>query len=207
MNLQSLSVSWVDFLVMGVLGFGVWRGRKRGMSGELLDIIKWIVTVVAAGFLYQPVGDLLLQSTSFLTPLSCYLATYLALVILFAIVFSYIRKGAGDKLTGSDSFGSAEYYLGMFSGLGRYACILIVAFSFLNARLYSAEEMKANDKYQLDNFGSNFFITLPDLQKEVFTRSVSGRCVKDFLGFFLIESTPPGGGGVNRTAKARESSR
>ena len=209
MSLDTLNVSWVDFLVLGLLGFGLWRGRKRGMSEEFLDIVKWVITVVAAGFLYQPIGQLLSQSTSALSTLACYVSTYLTLVLLIAIVFSFIRRGTGDKLIGSDVFGSAEYYLGMVSGSFRYACILIVAFAFLNARHYSAEELKASEKYQLDNFGSSFFITLPDLQREVFSRSLAGRCVREYLSFALIQQTSPGGkqlGGANTIAHARERS-
>lgn len=207
--MESLIVSWVDFVVVGALGFGLWRGRKRGMSEELLDIMKWIVTVIAAGFLYQPIGQLLSQSTSVLSTLACYIGTYLALVLIIAIAFSYIRRAVGEKLSGSDAFGSAEYYLGMISGTFRYACILIVAFSFLNARAYSPEEIKASEKYQLDNFGSSFFLTLPDLQKEVFSQSVAGRTVREYLGFALIQPTAPGGkqlGGANNIAHARERS-
>lgn len=207
MSLNALNLSWVDFLVVGLLGFGLWRGRKRGMSEEFLDIIKWAVTVVAAGLLYQPIGQMLSQSTSFLSTLACYVATYLALVLLIAIVFSFIRQKAGDKLIGSDVFGSAEYYLGMISGSFRYACILVVALAFLNARHYSAEELQASQKYQLDNYGSSFFITLPDLQQEVFSRSLAGRSVREYLGFALIQPTAPGGkqlGGADNIAHARE---
>ena len=202
--MQSISVSWVDFVVVGALGFGLWRGRKRGMSEEFLDIVKWVVTVIAAGLLYQPLGQLLSQSTSVVSTLACYIGTYLALVLIIAIAFSYIKK-----LSGSDAFGSAEYYLGMISGTFRYACILIVAFSFLNARAYSPEEIKASEKYQLDNFGSSFFLTLPDLQREVFSQSVAGRTVREYLGFALIQPTAPGGkqlGGANNIAHARERS-
>lgn len=207
--MEALSVSWVDFVVVAVLGFGLWRGRKRGMSEEFLDIVKWVVTVLAAGFLYQPVGQLLSQSTSVLSTLACYVGTYLTLVLVIAIVFSYIKRGAGEKITGSDAFGSGEYYLGMISGTLRYGCILLVTFAFLNARAYSPEEIKASERYQLDNFGSSFFMTLPDLQREVFAQSMAGRCVRDYLGFVLIQPTPAGGkqlGGAENIAHARERS-
>lgn len=206
MNLQSFGVSWVDFVVLLVLGFGIWRGRKRGMSEECVDIVKWFVTVLAAGLLYRPLGQLLHETAGVFGLLGSYITAYLLVLLLVAIVFSYIRRGVGDKLIGSDVFGSGEYYLGMLSGMGRYTCILIVAFAFLHARYFSPEELKANEKYQLDNFGSNFFITLPDLQREVFSQSIAGRCVKEFLGFVLIESTTPGAGAPAINAKARERS-
>lgn len=207
--MESLSVSWVDFVVVAALGFGLWRGRKRGMSEECLDIAKWVITVVVAGFLYQPIGQFLSQSTSVLSTLACYVVTYLTLVLLIAIVFSFIKRGAGEKIIGSDVFGSGEYYLGMLSGFFRYACIVVVAFSFLNARAYSPEEIKASEKYQLDNFGSSFFMTLPDIQRAIFAESISGRSVREYLGFTLIQPTPAGGkqlGGANNIAHARERS-
>lgn len=202
MNLQSIGVSWVDFVVVLVLGFGIWRGRKRGMSEELVDIIKWVITVVAAALLYGPLAVILQQSTRFFSPLGASLTAYLSIVLVVAIAFFYIRKGTEEKLNGSDAFGSGEYYLGMLSGLARYACVLIVAFAFLHARQYSAEEIKASQKYQMDNFGSSFFLTLPDLQRAVFAESIFGRSVKEFIGFVLIVPVAPGT--PDTPARARE---
>lgn len=202
MNLQTIGVSWVDFVVVFVLGFGIWRGRKRGMSEELVDIVKWTITVVAAALAYRPLSVLVQQSTGALSPLVASVGAYLAVVLVIAIAFFYIRKHTEEKLTGSDVFGSGEYYLGMFSGLARYACILIVAFAFLHARQYSAEEIKASEKYQLDNFGSSFFLTLPDLQRAVFAESIFGRSVKEFIGFVLIVPVAPGA--PDTSVRARE---
>src|SRR5881394_2125757 len=53
------SLSWVDCAVLILLVVGLWRGRKRGMSEELLDIVKWAIIVVAAGILYEPGGRFL----------------------------------------------------------------------------------------------------------------------------------------------------
>ena len=202
MNLQNIGVSWVDIVVLLMLGFGLWRGRKRGMSEECLDIIKWVVTVLAAGLLYRPLGQLFQETTGLLGLLGSYVATYFVLVLIIAIIFSYIRRGPGEKLVGSDMFGTGEYYLGMLSGLGRYACIIIVAFAFLNARHYTAEDIKASEKFQMDNYGSDFFPTMPGLQRQVFAQSMSGRFVKEFMSLILIDSTAPGATGV----KAREGS-
>ncbi len=201
MNLQSFGVSWVDFVVVLVLGFGIWRGRKRGMSEELVDIVKWVITVIAAALLYRPLSVILQQSTSFFSPLAGSVTAYLSIVAIIAVAFFYIRKRTEEKLTGSDTFGSGEYYLGMISGMARYACVLIVAFAFLHARQYSADEIKASEKYQMDNFGSHFFLTLPDLQRAVFSQSIFGRSVKEFIGFVLIVPVVPG---APDNARARE---
>jgi uncharacterized membrane protein required for colicin V production len=208
-SLENLTPSWVDFAVVLLLSVGLWRGRKRGMSEELLDIVKWALIVLVAGFLYRPCAQLILGFTSLFSPLACHVTTYLSLALLIAIVFAVIRRGAGAKLVGSDTFGSAEYYLGMVSGMCRYACMILVGLSLLNARHYSPEEIKANTKYQEDNFGTTFFMTLPDLQQTVFTRSLSGRLAREYLPIVLIQPLPGGGkdlSGNNNIANARERS-
>ena len=59
MSIETLSLSWVDLAVALLLGVGLWRGRKRGLSEELLDIIKWTLIVLVAGLLYEPGGRFL----------------------------------------------------------------------------------------------------------------------------------------------------
>ena len=202
-------LSWVDFAVVVLLFVGLWRGRRRGMSEEFLDIIKWALIVVLAGLGYQPCAQLLLSFTSVFSPLSMYVATYMALGLIIAIIFGIIRKHAGDKLIGSDFFGSAEYYLGMLAGLFRYACIIIVGLSFLHAPLYTPEQIKAKIKYQEYNFGTTFFLTVPDLQQQVFKGSISGKFADQYLQFVLIQPTAtadPELGGKNNKASARERS-
>lgn len=191
------SISWVDFIIVGLLFVGLWRGRKRGMSEELLDIFKWAVIVVAAGFLYEPGGRLLAQ-TSVFSLLSCYIFVYFSIVLLTFLVFSMIRRSVGAKIVGSDVFGNGEYYLGMVAGMFRYTCIILVGMAILNARYYSPEEVAASRRYQDDNFGSSFFVTLPDLQQEVFTRSVAGRLAHEHLRVTLIRPTAPDGSGLGK---------
>jgi len=207
MKAETFSVSWVDVVVLVLLGVGIWRGRKRGMSEELLDIVKWALIVVVAGFLYEPGGRFLTQSTSIFSPLSCYVAVYTAIALGIVMICSMVRKSVGDKLVGSDTFGSAEYYLGMLAGAFRYACIILVGMAFLNARYYTPEEIAASTKYQMDNYGSRFFMTLPDLQQEVFNRSLTGRLTHEHLNVVLIRPSSGEGkdlGGSDAIGRKRE---
>lgn len=187
-KVANFSLSWVDLFVAVLLLVGILRGRKRGMSEELLDIIKWALILVLAALFYAPLGEFL-SGVSFFSLLSCYIFVYALIVLLIMLLFSMIRRSVGDKLVGSDTFGSAEYYLGMMAGLFRYACIILVGMAFLNARYYSPAEIQAKAKYQQDNFGSSFFLTLPDLQKEVFVNSLTGRMAHDYLGVAMIRPT------------------
>jgi hypothetical protein len=61
----------------------------------------------------------------------------------------------------------------------------------LNARYYSAAEVKAMTKFQNENYGSNFFPTLSSVQEDVFTKSFVGTQVKEHLSFLLIKPTAP----------------
>jgi uncharacterized membrane protein required for colicin V production len=194
---SAFSFGWVDLVIILLLLVGVWRGRKRGMSEELLDIIKWSLIVVAAAWLYEPGGRLLSQVSVF-SLLSCYVFVYAGIALIVAGLFAVIRRGVGSKIVGSDVFGNGEYYLGMMAGTFRYACIILVSMAFLNARHYTPEERTASTKYQQDNFGSSFFITMPDLQQEVFAHSFTGRMAHHYLNVALIRSTTPDGKGLGK---------
>ena len=206
MFLKGFIVSWVDLLAVGLLVVGIIRGRTRGMSEELLDLVKWLITVVAAGNLYQPLGQFLAESTPF-SLLSCYVAVYCGLIIVIKLIFSVIQRTVGQKLIGSDVFGNGEYYLGMLAGTIRYACIFFVALAFLNSKRFSAEEVAAEVKYQEENFGSIRFPTLNGLQTSVFQRSWTGKLVQEYLGVLLIERTAPESkslAGTDQVVRGRE---
>lgn len=206
--MSSLNVNWVDFLVILLLCVGLLHGRKRGMSQELLDIIKWPIIVLVGGVFSDPLGRLLWQTTGTLSPLFWIVTTYVTVLLLVMFCFAMIKRGSGQKLVGSDAFGASEYYLGMMAGAFRYLCIMIVAMALLNARQYSAEEVRAKAKFQEDNFGTTFFMTLPDLQREVFKASFLGSLAHEYLQLVLIPPTPGGdkGGSSGTNAHARERS-
>src|SRR5262245_3828652 len=206
--MSTLNVNWVDFLVVLLLCVGLLHGRKRGMSQELLDIIKWPIVVLVGGVFSDPLGRLLWQSTATLSPLFWIVTTYVTVMLLVMFCFAMIKRGSGQKLVGSDAFGASEYYLGMMAGAFRYLCIMIVAMALLNARQYTAEEVRAKAKYQEDNFGTTFFMTLPDLQRQVFKESLIGNLAHEYLQMVLIPPTPGGdkGGSSGTNARARERS-
>ena len=206
MKTDNFSFSWIDLVIAGVLVVGIIRGRKRGMSEELLDLLKWILIVVVAGFGYEPLGSMLTGSTMF-SRLACYVAMYTALVFSLVLLFAFIRRQIGGKIIGSDVFGSAEYYLGMCAGVVRYACVTLVVMALLNARYFSPAEVHDKIKYQEDNFGSIYFPTLCSVQNEVFVRSLIGRLTQDYLGTVLIRPTAPEEKGLGSASIVRSHER
>lgn len=187
--MQNFAVSWVDLAILILLLVGMLRGRKRGMSAELLDIFKWAAIAVVAGLAYEPFGQMLSQTNVF-SLLFSYVFAYVLLALVILLLFAYVRRRAGQKLMSSDVFGRGEYYLGMIAGAFRYACIIVVAMAFVNARYYSPAELLAQQRAQLEVLGSDFFPSWGEFQQEVFTKSCVGRFTKENLPVLLIKSTP-----------------
>src|SRR4029077_13249373 len=112
-----------------------------------------------------------------------------AVALLILALFAGIKRGLGGKLIGSDIFGSAEYYLGMGSGMIRFICMMLVALALLNARSFTSAEVKSMEDFQNDVYGSNFFPTLHTVQSSVFEKSFIGSWIRQNLSFFLIKPT------------------
>ena len=123
--------------------------------------------------------------------LTSFLIVYVGTGLLILGLFALIKRSLGGKLLGSDIFGRAEYYLGMASGLVRFACMLLAVLALLNARYFSVEEVKARERYQNDVYGSDFFPGLQNAQAVVFQRSLVGPWIKEYLDFLLIKPTQP----------------
>ena len=180
--------SWVDLAIVVVLIVGMVRGRKRGISEELLDVFKWLVIIVAASYLYEPIGAFMAEMTPF-SLLSCYITTYAAIMGGIFLLFSAFKRAVGSKLVESDAFGASEYYLGILAGFVRYACILVVVFSFLNARQYQPHEITANRKVQMDNYGMMLW-SGASLQQSIFQESLLGNLTHQYLHVVMIRPTP-----------------
>jgi len=181
-------INWFDFTVLLVLIFGFTRGRKHGMSVEMMYLLQWIGMIAGAAYAYRPVGDYMEKNTVF-SRICCYITVYLITLLVVRIFFQVIRRLVGGKLVGSNVFGGGEYYLGMVAGVLRYACILIAVMALLNARHYTYQEINTREKYINDTYGSSFFPGLHSIQVAVFKDSFVGSTVKQHLPFLLIRPT------------------
>jgi len=193
----ALGVNWFDLVALVMVGVGVFVGRKRGMSLELLDLVQWLLIVFASAMASDPFGRALRDITGF-SPLSTFVMAYLLTAILIKVLFVIIKRMAGEKLVGSDVFGTFEYYLGMMAGGIRFACITIFALALLNAKPVTDAELAAQVKYQNDNLGSVYFPPFGSIQRSVFRESFTGKLVKDYLSAQLINVDPAAGSGVSR---------
>ena len=191
MSLSQLPINLFDLVVIVVLGAGIFRGRKHGMSAELLSLLMWLAILLGCSAAYEPGAELIGQFTDMFSQLTCYLLAYVGGALLIFLLFVGIKRVFSGKLLGSDIFGRTEYYLGMGSGLVRASCMLLAGLALLNARYFSPAEVRAMEKRDIDIYGSDFFPGLHTLQTTVFNQSLTGPWIKDNLGYFLIKPTQP----------------
>ncbi|HEY1170911.1 MAG TPA: CvpA family protein [Verrucomicrobiae bacterium] len=188
--MSSFSVTWFDALVIIMVGTGLFVGKKRGMSNELLDLMCWLMMVVVSALYYEPSGKLLSNATSmslYWSNIICYL--FIALVIKFA--FSYIKRAVGEKLVGSDIFGRGEFYLGALAGGLRFFCMVIMLVAIMNAKFITKAMVQAQIKAQEAEYGSSFFPTYAKIQSDVLFDSTSGQFFRERLEEQLIKPVDP----------------
>ena len=100
---MNLPFNWFDVLLVIVLFVGLQRGRKRGMSEELMSLFKWLAIILGCAFLYQPIGDKIAESPVF-GQLSGYLMAYFAI----ALIISPVIAPATDSPTNTSAPTSAS---------------------------------------------------------------------------------------------------
>ena len=204
MNVGKFTMSWFDLLVLGLIAWGIFRGKKRGMSEELLDVFQWLCIVVVCALLYSPLGKGLARFAGFSLLLSNIIA-YAGVALVIKFTFTAVKRSVGEKLVHSDAFGRFEYYLGMIAGSVRCLCILIFALSFLHAKFISDAERAATAKMQAENFGSISFPTVGSLQQTVFYESHTGKFIRRNLRDQLMKPITAGGAPANDSiARRRE---
>ncbi len=189
-HMGTMPFNWFDVFVVIFLAVGAFRGRKRGMSQEVIPLIKWITLAAVCGLCYLPIATEISNSTV-MSMLSASFTAYLGLALVIAVLFAAVSRSLGGKIIGSDAFGSAEYYLGIFSGIIRFACMLIFGLALLNARLYSQKEITDRNRYVQQNFDNDFFPALFQIQDNVFKNSLTGPTIHKNLDFLLIKPAVP----------------
>jgi len=189
---NSLHLSWFDGVVVSVLVFGLFRGRKNGMSKEMLPLSEWFAVIFIAGLFYSFVAQWVDQMAG-TGRLMGNIMGYTLLALMIFLFFSMIKRPLGTRLFGSNVFGNAEYYLGTPSGMVRYCCVLLFVLSLLNARQYTPAQIQASNDFQQRWYGSDFFPDLYTIQDQVFRKSFTGPYIKKYLSVLMLEPTTTGG--------------
>jgi len=193
---DKLPFNWFDGALLIILVAGLFRGRKHGMTKELLLVFKWLLLVSVSGLFYQPVGQLYIDyAHTRKTP--GYVFGYLSLALVLVAIFAFLKRMLVHRMEGKSFFGGAEYYLGMPAGVVRYFCMLLALLALLNAPYYSSAEIEAHEAYVKRWYGGgmysgNYFPTLNTIQIEVFKKSLTGPYIKAGLNPIMIETTPSG---------------
>jgi uncharacterized membrane protein required for colicin V production len=177
-----------DVLLIIMAGLGIWRGKVRGISEELLDFLQWVVIVVAGGLLYELAGNLLVKAS--LSRLWANIGGYVLVAIAVVILFSFISKSVGNKLVDTDYFGAWEYRLGITAGAIRFLCIWIAVLAVLHARYYEAAQVEAERKAMVADTGMVLVPTWGMLNRMAFYDSFTGPYIRTYLKHQLI--TPVG---------------
>jgi uncharacterized membrane protein required for colicin V production len=206
--LNNLPVNGFDGAILILLGFGIFRGRKNGMTKEIVPTIQWVCMVAAAGLTYTLLAQVYVKSCGLKSDLAAILS-YLSIAMVIFFIFSGIKKVLAPRLAGSNIFGGGEYYLGMPSGMIRYACIAIFVLAFLNAPYYSPAQIAATKAYNQRWYGGGIYDGdyLPDVhsvQETVFKKSFSGPYIKDYLGMLLIQTGPDSKGAAAPVQQAKQ---
>lgn len=194
--LGSTPISWVDFLTIIIVCVGFIRGRKRGLSEELLDTIQWLAIIVAGAFLYRLLADALTLGALNMSVATYCVLSYLVIALLIKIVFVLFKQRFGQKLVESDIFGRAEFYGGMAAGAVRWTCMYLFLLSILHAPSYTAEELAQRQKEVEYNFGSDFFPSVSKIQDAVFKKSLTGLGADTYLSLFLLEPSSADAGAL-----------
>ena len=184
-NLNNMPVNWVDLLAAAVLVIGFIRGRKRGLSQELLDTTQWVLIIVTGAIYYRPLAALMAQKPMF-SQLTYFILSYLLIALGWKIVFTFIKQRIGQKLIEGDVFGRFEFYGGMLAGTVRFACVFFFVISLLHAPYYSPEYWTKRAKEVDYNYGSDFFPAPCKIQKWVYKESVTGRSTEHYASQFII---------------------
>jgi hypothetical protein len=186
MKFTELPISWVDFVTLIVLLIGFARGRKRGLSEELLDTLQWVAIVVVGALCYRQLAALLAQKP-LLSPAANNIFSYIAIALVLKIIFTLIKKRIGQKLIDGDVFGRFEFYAGMAAGMLRWSCMYFVLLSLLHAPQYTPEELAHRRKEVEYNYGSDFFPSIDKMQVTVFQNSLTGKNAAKYLGMWMID--------------------
>ena len=185
--------NYFDIIVVVWLIIGFFRGRKKGMSQELLPLLQWIGIVILGGRYYARLSPTVQQYTH-LTTLWSNVTAYLVIGLGVHLIYRWFKQMFAEKLVEKDPFGRGEFYLGMMSGVTRFGCMILMAMALMNSHVGTAAELAQMEKFQAAWFSDIRFPTYGEFQQDALIKSFTGKLVETHLQPVLIASVNSGGG-------------
>jgi uncharacterized membrane protein required for colicin V production len=180
---------YFDIVALDWLILGLFQGRRRGVSRELLPLLQWIAIVIAAGTLYSDLSPLIHQNT-YLSVLWSNISAYLLIAAVVHLVYLWFSRMFAVKLVEMNLFGRREYYFGMIAGTARFTCILLFGLALMNSCFAPAMPVAKLAKPKKSLSGLHF-PTYAELEQDVLSNSFSGNWVQSNLKPVLIASAKP----------------
>jgi len=206
MNFASIPWGAVDYVTAIVLFVGIIRGRKRGLSEEILPTLQWLIIVIVGGMFYRSLAQSFGPS-ALVGRVVLDLSAYALMALTAKLVFSFLKRRVGEKIMSADLFGRGEYYLGMVAGMVRCVCIYFFLLNFLHAPLYTPEMLAAEDREQQHWFGSIRRPTIGSLQHLFFKESATGWATETYLTSVLVVPVSSGVEAKNEGKVAKRTER
>ena len=184
-----IPLNWFDAACLFAVGFGCYDGRRNGVSGEHLPLLKWILIGLAGGVMGDLFGSVLQMALS----LSHYWSRMIGVGIWIGAVwgsFAFLKSKGINQLKDSDWFGKIEFPLGFVAGAFRLLCIVLTVMSLLNGRIYTAAQIEAQRAAQVRELGSAVFPTMGMINDAAFNRSFTGPYLRRWFGWAFITASP-----------------
>lgn len=184
-----LRLNMFDAVLVGLVGYGIWRGKEEGMSGEHMGFLQWTLIVLPGGLMAGLLGSLFKG----LLGASPYWGQILGFVVWAAMVvggFSFLASKGKVELADGDTFGRLEYPLGILAGATKNFCILLAVISLLNGRHYTPAQVAASRAAQMKEFGIALIPTPTLLNHSVFQTSFFGPHIRKYPSWAML--TPVG---------------
>lgn len=153
------NTNWYDAVVVVALGYGVWCGVQRGISGEMVGIIGLVLTVALALFGYEPVGNWLHGATGWVVEITKFIA-FVGITVAMYLVTCVVRALLRRRLKQRPLAATVESVGGAVVGLVR---MVVVMAAVTMALCLTRSEFWHEQVGRQSRFGSFVVRLVPDV--------------------------------------------
>jgi len=177
MEKSKLILCWFDFLVVGFLIWGAIIGKRRGMSVEALDLLKWLIILLVSSWGYTELAPLVHKIGNF-NNYWVHFGSYLGIIIVLKTLLEMLKQRVGKVVIRADAFGKGEFHLGGIAGALRHLCMVIIFCSLANSTPVSEAQLKKSESDQLELLGDIFFPAQGRIRFDILYKSYTGKLIR-----------------------------